>query len=433
VKLGTQFTRSSAETAWKEFVEWIGFSALLEALERKHKSLADWTVLEAVTPQLFSIEYGLASTLRKWRSTRKLWYPKDKSVYDAYSFVGACVELKHQLTSDQARIFRRRVISEILPSGRLCHLDHEFRSAQGLLNFGWDILHFGFCGDPGPDFIARRNGVEIELESKCLSPEIGLGISYEYAVRLLAGLSHALPSQYPNCFTTVRINIMSVDDLPGGADSLRKLIVASYLRFKPFTSDAVTIQLEKQSLDHFLARFPHWNSKDCLTSTFAEIRTREGDYGYFIRRDNELIFCNLVPMRPNQQAKKIMKLISSTCERQFSKQRPALLWLHLQGLEHGRMEGDPDDSQGFFRRFARHAFMNERRNHVSSIMFSGESAIEHQRIFVEGKTPRHVEAAGRIQGFDNVRCRFGKVHVFAPLFSTSNESDLVQNLRRPQP
>ncbi len=136
VKLATKFTRSNAEHSWKEFVEWIGFSTLLEALERKHKSLDDWAALQAIAPQLFSIEYGLASTLRKWRSTRKLWYPKDKPVYDAYSFVGACIELKHQLTADQARIFRRRVISEILPNGRLCHLDHEFRSAQNLLHFG---------------------------------------------------------------------------------------------------------------------------------------------------------------------------------------------------------------------------------------------------------------------------------------------------------
>jgi hypothetical protein len=224
---------------------------------------------------------------------------------------------------------------------------------------------------------------------------------------------------------------MSVDDLPRGLDSLKNLVIASYLQHEEFTSNAATIQVERRPLEAFLAEFPDWNSDNWLTSTFAKIRTREGDYGYFIRREDEIIFCNLVPMRSNQQAKKIMKLISSTCERQFSKQRPALLWLHSQGLQHGLIDSDPEDSSGFFRRFARHAFTNERRNHVSSIMFSGESAIEHQRIVIEGKRPRHVEAGGRIQGFDNSRCRFGKTYALAPLFGSSDENDSVQLATRP--
>ena len=86
-------------------------------------------------------------------------------------------------------MFRRRVISEILPNGRLCNLDHEFRTAQSLVGFGWNITHFGFCGEPGPDFIAERGAIEVEVESKCLSPEIGLGVSYEFAARLMARLS----------------------------------------------------------------------------------------------------------------------------------------------------------------------------------------------------------------------------------------------------
>ncbi len=243
----------------------------------------------------------------------------------------------------------------------------------------------------------------------------------------MARLSRDLPSQYPNCFTTVRINVLSVDNLPGGIDALKNLVITSYLRHEEFVSNAVTIHIEQRPLEDFLTKFPDFKADNWLASTFAEIRTRPGDYGYFIRRESEIIFCNLVPLRPNQQAKKIMKLISSTCERQFSKQRPALLWLHLQGLRHGQIEGDLEDSSGFFRRFARHAFASERRSHLTSVMFSGDSAIEHQRIFLAGKTPRHVEASGRVQGYDNHRCRFGTIHVFAPLFSTSGESDLAQH------
>ena len=215
MKLPTEFTRTSAENSWKEFIEWIGFSTLRESLNRKHKSLEDWAAFKDMAPRLFSIEYGLQSVLRKWRSTRKLWYPKEKPVYDAYAFVSSCIEIKKHLTHEQARVFRRRIISEILPNGRLCHLDHEFRTAQSLTEFGWNITHFGFCGDPGPDFVAKRGEIEVEIESKCLSPEIGLGVSYDFAARLMARLNRELQSRHTNSFTTIRIKINGSSQ-PGG-------------------------------------------------------------------------------------------------------------------------------------------------------------------------------------------------------------------------
>ena len=218
MKLPTEFTRTSAENSWKEFIEWIGFSTLRESLNRKHKSLEDWAAFKDMAPRLFSIEYGLQSVLRKWRSTRKLWYPKEKPVYDAYAFVSSCIEIKKHLTHEQARVFRRRIISEILPNGRLCHLDHEFRTAQSLTEFGWNITHFGFCGDPGPDFVAKRGEIEVEIESKCLSPEIGLGVSYDFAARLMARLNRELQSRHTNSFTTIRIKINGSSQPGGGID-----------------------------------------------------------------------------------------------------------------------------------------------------------------------------------------------------------------------
>jgi hypothetical protein len=232
LEVTTTFTRSSAENSWKEFIEWIGFSTLLESLERKHRSLNDWAAFKEIAPRLFSIEYGLNSTLRKWRPTRKLWYPKEKPIYDAYSFVTACIQVKRQLSEDQTRIFRRRVISEILPNGRLCHLDHEFRTAQSLVEFGWNITHFGFCGDPGPDFIAERRGIEVEIESKCLSPEIGLGASYEFAARLMARLSHELKSQHPLCLTKIQIELPGQVELAGGVDTITTTTIAASGRFR---------------------------------------------------------------------------------------------------------------------------------------------------------------------------------------------------------
>jgi len=184
-------------------------------------------------------------------------------------------------------------------------------------------------------------------------------------------------------------------------------------------TNALRINVETGSLSEFFEQFPNFQSDDWLQTTFRSIRTREGDYGYFIRHDEELIFCNLIPARPNQQAKKIMKLVSETCERQFTKQRPALLWLHLQGLDPSQIDNESDWAEDFFKMLARHAFLNERRNHVASLVFTSDSDLEHKQVKYLGKDRRHVNAAGHLRGYDNLRCRFAPTHILAPTVSSN--------------
>lgn len=419
MKLTSEFTRTSAEQTWKEFVEWIGFSTLSDALERKHKSLDDWAAFKEMAPRLFSIEYGLGLTLRQWRATRKLWYPKKKSVYDAYVFVGACCEIRKQLSPNQARKLRSRIISDILPNGRLCHLDHEFRTAQHLNEFGWKINHSGFCGDAGCDFVAERDGIEVEIESKCLSPEIGLGVSYEFAARLMSRLGRELRERHSLCLTVIRVEILGHTDETGGVDSIVQHVTASYRDLTDFSSPHLRISVETRSLDEFLTKFSDVKNGTWLQRTFSALRTREGDYGYFIRKNEELIFCNLIPSRTNQQLKKIMKLISATCERQFSKQRPGLLWLHLQGLHPAQMDNDPSGTDHLLQTFARHAFTNDRRNHIAALAFTSDSDLAHEQVHYLGKDRRSASAAGHLKGYDNLRCRFGQIPILAPTFSST--------------
>lgn len=414
----TKFTRSDAERSWPEFVAWIGFSTLSKALKRKHSSLEEWASFREIAPKLFSIEIGLAKVLQRWRTTRKLSFPKEKSTYDALAFAGLCTRIKSQLSKQQAEIFRRRVISDILPNGRLCHLDHEFRIAQNLFDHGWTIKHFGFCGEPGPDFIAQRGANEIEVEGKCLSPEIGLGISYEYSTRLLSRINRDLRGKYPGQFTTIKIEIFRDEEQNNKIDTVRQSAIDSYASATGCSSDTFRIVIEFSPLRDFLSRFPTVEGQNWLHDTFAELRTREGDYGYFMRRANEVIFCNIIPMRPSKQLKNVLKLISKTCGRQFSGTRPSVLWLHLQGLDPKQVDNNVNGTPYLFRRLAQHTFRSDSRNHLTAITFSSDTDIDVGRLPFGNKDARVVSSIGKVRGFDNPRCRFGQIPVFAPRFHT---------------
>lgn len=413
IDLSSKFNRSDAEANWSEFLSWIGFSVLVDALDRKSASMEDWSSFQRVAPKLFSIELGLAKILKSWRSTKKLWFPKEKSKFDAHSFVASCMQIKRQLDENRSHQFRRRIISELLPSGRLCHLDHEFRLALNLIKHGWLITQYGFCGDPGPDFVAQRGRDEIEMEGKCLSPEIGLCVSYEFATRLFARLSRELKGLYANKFVTIRIEISGELRDP---DKARDQILRSYEMGEGVVSDAIKVSVSFGSLVEFISQFPNTSSDTWLDDVFSKHRTREGDYGYIIRRDRELIFFNLVPLKANKQTKNILKLISTTCERQFSGNRPALLWLHFQALDARRVDSEPDGVDALFERLARHAFRNEKRNHLCALACSSDSDIEIEPLRWEGRDVRAVASSGKVRGFDNMRCKFGQVPIFTPFF-----------------
>jgi hypothetical protein len=314
----SKFTRTNAELSWAKFVRWIGYSDLTKAVERKQASIAEALLLEAIVPKVFSIEIGLSQILKRWKTKRGLQFPKSKSIYDAYSFVASSVEIGEQLNSEQAAAFRSRILAEILPAGRLCNLEHEFRIAHNLHQFGWSIFHFGFCGDPGPDFIARRGQCEIEVEGKCLSPEIGLSVTFGFEGRLFTRIARSMVSKYPGHFVRVKIELPR-EDHQYSIDEIKRQTLVSYRKMGAIEFGDIRITAEAEPLDIFGIRFAkELAQEDAIQHIFAAVRNRHGDLGYFLRFENELVFLNLVPLRSNRQAKNVLKLISSTCERQFT-------------------------------------------------------------------------------------------------------------------
>jgi hypothetical protein len=111
-------SKSDLERSWKEFVGWIGFSELVKSVKRKELSI-NQTSLRLLAEEIFSIEIGLSRILKRWSTFRRLLYPKDSSIYNAYSFVQTCMALKKELQEIEADNLRKRVIGNLLPSGRL--------------------------------------------------------------------------------------------------------------------------------------------------------------------------------------------------------------------------------------------------------------------------------------------------------------------------
>jgi hypothetical protein len=188
--------KSDLEQSWREFVSWIGFSELSRCLARKSTSI-DRTSLRLLSENIFSIEIGLIEIAKRWSTLRKLRYPKNSSIYNAYSFVHTCITLARSLPPKNAGQLRARVIAGLLPSGRLADLDLELRIWHLFSHDADSVTHFGVLGEPGPDFIVSGAGNDIEIEAKCISPETGMPLSYGLISPLMKSVSECLRGDTP--------------------------------------------------------------------------------------------------------------------------------------------------------------------------------------------------------------------------------------------
>jgi hypothetical protein len=393
--------KSDLERSWQEFIGWINFSELVRALERKATSI-DQTSLRIISQSIFSIEIGLSKIIRRWSTLRKLSYPKDSSFYNAYSFVQTCMALKRALPAKESEQLKRRVISGLLPSGRLADLDLELQIWRSLSRAPESIVHFGVLGEPGPDFLVSSGGFDIEIEGKCISPETGMPLSYGLVSSLMQQVSGNLRGRYPGQFVTIEAEVKDTHPTSRAARVFRTQIEQTYNRGLEVVSPELITKISFRSLDEIIAEFGPIG--DNSSAVFGKYRRQYGDFGLFTGDQNECVFLNLVPLAPSKTLKKMMRIISDAGE-QFSKTRPAILWLHLLALPASQSQSDDEGMLDMFDRLLDHAF-GPRRSHISIVVFSSDMHLTNRKAMGASKEFRAADGKNHRRFYANPNAKF---------------------------
>jgi hypothetical protein len=393
--------KSNLERSWKEFIGWIGFSELVKSIARKELSI-NQTSMRLIAKDIFSIEIGLSRIVRRWSTFRKLLYPKDSSVYNAYSFVQTCMSLKKELSEADADRLRNRVVGNLLPSGRLADIDLELQIWRSLRPGANYISHFGILGQPGPDFIISGGGFDIEIEGKCISPETGMPLSYGLVSSLLTATSDCLKGRYPGQFVSVEAEVKNTHSNLRSVQEFKNQIEETYNTGREIITPELTTKIEFRSLAEVTAEFGP--VRDNTRSIFGKHRRQYGDFGLFTGGDLECVFLNLIPLAPQKTLKKMMTIISEAGE-QFSRTRPAILWLHLLGMPDSQSDSEDGDIIDLFDRLLDHAF-KPKRDHISIVVFSSDMRLIDRKALGKSKFVRAADGKTHKRFYANPVARF---------------------------
>ncbi|WP_454651465.1 hypothetical protein [Bradyrhizobium liaoningense] len=394
-------SKTDLELSWREFVSWLTFKELSRSLARKAASI-DQTSLRLLSESIFSIEVGLTKIVKRWSVLRKLSYPQDSCVYNAYSFVQTCMMLKRSLPAKEAEQLKRRVLSGLLPNGRLADIDLELRIWWPLSREPSSIVHFGVLGEAGPDFLVSGNGSDIEIEGKCISPETGMPLSYSLISPLMKGFGDGLQGRYPDTFVTIEAEVRDTHPTGRAVPAFRTQIERTYSTGQDIVTPELTTRISFRSLSEVTAEFgpiEHNSSK-----LFGKYRRQFGDFGFFTGDQSEGVFLNIIPLSPRRTLKKMMRIISDAGE-QFSKTRPAILWLHLLGLPDHQSEGNDEGMLDMIDRLLDHAF-SRKRDYISIVVFSSDTRLVNKHTFGTSKLIRGADGRNHKRFYANPNARF---------------------------
>ncbi|MBR0851858.1 hypothetical protein JQ543_29255 [Bradyrhizobium diazoefficiens] len=394
-------SKSDLDRSWSEFLSWIGFSELTKCLERKAASI-DQTFLKLLAESIFSIEIGLCNLVKRWSTLRKLPYPKDSSIYNAYSFVQNCIALKRTLSQRGAEQLRARVIAGLLPSGRLADLDLELNIWRSLSGAPDNISHFGVLGEPGPDFVVSSKGYDIEVEGKCISPETGMPLSYGLVSPLLRSISRRPRMRYPGQFVTIEAEVRHAHPTGHAVPAFKAQIEQTYELGQDIVTTEFTTRISFRPLAEVTAQFGSIEQNS--SAVFGKYRRQYGDFGFFTGHQNECLFLNLIPLAPRKTLKKIMRTISDAGE-QFSKTRPAILWLHLLGMPDTQSASDDEDMLNVIDTLLDHAF-SQKRDHISIVVFSSDTKFVDRRALGQSKLIRAADGKNHKRFYANPSAKF---------------------------
>jgi len=143
--------------------------------------------------------------------------------------------------------------------------------------------------------------------------------------------------------------------------------------------------------------------QDNSSKVFGKYRRQYGDFGFFTGDHNECVFLNLIPLAPRKTLRKMMKIISDAGE-QFSRARPAILWLHLLGMPDWQSESDDGAMLDMLDRLLDHAF-SPKRDHISIAVFSSDMRLVDRKAHGETKLVRAADGRNHKRVYAKSKCK----------------------------
>jgi len=293
------------------------------------------------------IELKLRDLLAEQERTSVFPLPvRDQLQYSLYAFSASVVRIYEKLSPAGKTRLRGMLMDGLKPDNNLLSLQHEITTAVHLVSLGFDIEFNDIENGSGVDFIGRRDGLELEVECKMFTGDLGRQIHKRKVLVLHHHLSETIARIYQSAQTGILVRVTIPDRLTCKPGQLENITSAVSRGVVSGTAVTQTPACEVEVLDFPIRTSPFEVGSPAEISREAVenfTRTRLGrtnsNLMIFFSPRKRAVVVLIESAKPDEVLKGIYRQLREACKGQFTKTRPGHLAVQFQELTAEQMEG----------------------------------------------------------------------------------------------
>lgn len=317
---------------------------------------------------------------------------RDVQQYNLYGFVGMVNRIYEQLSPSGQTRLRGMLLDGLKTDNDLLSLQHEISTAVHLMSRGFDIEFHDMEYGSGVDFIARQGGLEIEVECKMFTGDIGRKIHKRRILSLHKAFLPVLRPVFEAATRGIFIRITIPDRLTpnptqiaGIASAVSNAVVSGV---QTTQTPECTVEIEEFDLTPgpFAASRPEEITRESIIDFVREKfgKSNPALMVLFCPRERAIIAL-VESARPNAVLKGIERQLRESSKGQFTTQRPGILAVQFQELTAQQLselsqEGTLDPGTATSLRLMTSSFLGSpSRRHIHTVAYRSHGTL----VFVE--------------------------------------------------
>ena len=328
---------------------------------------------------------------------------RDLADYRLISFAVG-VSRAYQGLSPLGRARLRGMLIDGLKSDHgLLALENEITTATHLLSRGFDVEFHDIEAGGGIDLIARKDTVEIEVECKLFSGDLGRKIHRVRAIALFWSLSEIASRTYQSATRGLIVRITIADRLTGAQevlDSIRNAFARAILNGQGSTLSP-DCEIEVRDFDVASSPFAISDVAELSAAAIHDfVHARLGHTGahtmHFFSPGRRALVVAIESRKPDKVLGGIRRQLRDTAEYQFGGVRPGIICVQFQDLTSEEVQdlGDSDstdrENATGLQIMTSDLLQDPKRSHIHSIAYRSHGKLlrgdgvvtEHGSIYV---------------------------------------------------
>lgn len=312
---------------WKRRFEWLEREAAGNLL------MEDWL------RERCSIEWTFSQVLRsRTLMPRQPFRLDNMAQYELVAFAAGTVRCYEHLSERGRRRLRGVLLDGLKEDKGLSSIQHEITTAVHLMSRGFDVEFHDMEHDGGVDFVARKQGIEIEVECKMFSADLGRKIHRRRAATLCKALESVLTQTYGSASAGMIVMVTIPDRLTPSPE--QHIGIEQTLRAGLLSGDASTRteHCEVHVLDFAIDNSPFNRTPEQLSrdevQRFVWDRTGRSNSTLMIvfSPGRRAVVLSLGSQKSDDVLKGMRHQLREAAKGQFTKTRPAFLAVQLHDL-----------------------------------------------------------------------------------------------------